>query len=97
MREEQLIRKAEGLWSEAGGILRIVHEGVLCLSLSVWLMTCASKPLAGQVRLVQLLRLEARRHESINPKRQKEPFRLARLMFVVSGRPASTFLPAGTK
>jgi hypothetical protein len=25
------VRKAEGLWSEAVGIRRIFHEGVLCL------------------------------------------------------------------
>jgi hypothetical protein len=42
--------------------------------------------------IVQLRRLEARGHKSSKPKRQKSPFRLARLMLVASERAASAFL-----
>ncbi|OAT83310.1 hypothetical protein A6P54_06915 [Bacillus sp. MKU004] len=44
------------------------------------------------MRRVQLRRLEARGHKTINPERQKAPFRLARLMLVASGRAACAFL-----
>jgi hypothetical protein len=43
------VRKAEGLWSEAVGIRRIVHEGVLCLLGRVDLCHVPLSPGAGQV------------------------------------------------
>ncbi|XXM72509.1 hypothetical protein ACQ0QQ_01010 [Lysinibacillus sphaericus] len=43
------VRKAEGLWSEAGGIRRIDHEGVLCLLGRVDLCHVPLSPGAGQV------------------------------------------------
>ncbi|OIU67760.1 hypothetical protein BHE18_13115 [Rossellomorea aquimaris] len=46
----------------------------------------------ANVRLGQLRRLEARVHKSSKPKRQRAPFRLARLMHVASEQAASAFL-----
>ena len=43
------VRKTEGLWSEAGGIRRIDHEGVLCLLGRVDLCHVPLSTGAGQI------------------------------------------------